>query len=171
MCETLVKCLKGWAARPLCAHILLVLMLNSSSVSYTKWYHMCYWMFRESCDHVHKYLVWKADSLWRMTHYYCYPLQQEVILFLLKCPPYWVLLIAGSIRNIPGYALGSWLPTFFKRQYGVDSNHFAIPVGLVVLFGGGAGSFVGGFLSDRWGWDTYLYKIHACVFIAYMHTY
>ena len=75
---------------------------------------------------------------------------QEVCLFLIKCPPYWMLLIAGSIRNIPGYALGAWLPTFFDRQYNVEASHFAIPVGLVVLFGGGAGSFIGGFLSDRY---------------------
>lgn len=80
---------------------------------------------------------------------------KEVVLFLVKCPPYWMLLVAGSIRNIPGYALGAWLPTFFSRQYGVEASHYAIPVGLVVLCGGGAGSFIGGFLSDRlssrWG--------------------
>lgn len=68
---------------------------------------------------------------------------------MVKCPPYWMLLIAGSIRNIPGYALGAWLPTFFRRQYGIEASHYAIPVGLVVLFGGGVGSFIGGFLSDR----------------------
>ena len=75
---------------------------------------------------------------------------KEVVLFLLKCPPYWMLLVAGSIRNIPRYAIGAWLPTFFKRQYGVEASHYAIPVGLVVLFGGGAGSFIGGVLSDRY---------------------
>ena len=74
---------------------------------------------------------------------------QEVFLALVKSPPFWLLLVAGSVRNIPGYALGAWLPTFFVRQYGVDSSHFSIPVGLVVLFGGGLGSFLGGFISDR----------------------
>ena len=70
-------------------------------------------------------------------------------MFLVKCPPYWLLLVAGSIRNIPGYALGAWLPTFFVRQYGVSTEDFSIPVGLVVLFGGGLGCFLGGFISDR----------------------
>ena len=60
-----------------------------------------------------------------------------------------MLLAAGSIRNIPGYALGAWLPTFFVRQYGVDASHYAIPVGVVVVLGGGLGSFLGGFISDR----------------------
>jgi len=58
-----------------------------------------------------------------------------------------MLLVAGAIRNIPGYALGAWLPTFFKRNYGVSD--YGIPVGLVILFGGGLGSFLGGFISDR----------------------
>lgn len=69
---------------------------------------------------------------------------------LVKSPPYWLLLIAGSIRNIPGYALGAWLPTFFVRRFGVDASHYSIPVGLAVLFGGGLGSFLGGFISDRY---------------------
>ena len=73
---------------------------------------------------------------------------------LAKSPPYWLLLIAGSIRNIPGYALGAWLPTFFVRRFGVDPSHFSIPVGLVVLFGGGLGSFMGGVISD----------LYVCVF-------
>ncbi len=76
-------------------------------------------------------------------------------MFLVKCPPYWMLLIAGSIRNIPGYALGAWLPAFFRRQYKIEASHYAIPVGLVVLFGGAVGSFIGGFLSDRYSINMY----------------
>lgn len=68
---------------------------------------------------------------------------------LAKSLPFWLLLVAGSVRNIPGYALGAWLPTFFVRRFNVEPSHFAIPVGLAVLFGGGLGSFLGGFISDR----------------------
>ena len=76
------------------------------------------------------------------------PLSQEVFLYLVTNPPFWLLLVAGSVRNIPGYALGAWLPTFFKRNYG--ASDYGIPVGLVILFGGGLGSFLGGFISDRY---------------------
>ena len=62
---------------------------------------------------------------------------------------YWMLIFAGSVRNIAGYALGAWLPTFFVVEYCVSSDDYGIKVGLVVLFGGGLGSFLGGFLSDR----------------------
>lgn len=72
---------------------------------------------------------------------------QEILVYLLKNPPFLLLLVAGSIRNIPGYALGAWLPTFFKRNYG--ASDYGIPVGLVIIFGGGLGSFLGGFISDR----------------------
>jgi len=77
---------------------------------------------------------------------------QEVIVFLVKCPPFWMLLIAGSIRNIPGYAIGAWLPTFYTRQYPDPDElpeDYSIIVGIVVLFGGGLGCFLGGFVSDR----------------------
>lgn len=75
-------------------------------------------------------------------------------LFLIKCPPYWMLLVAGSIRNIPGYALGAWLPTFYVRRFGLTPSDYSIIVGVVVLFGGGLGSFLGGFISDRYPYDT-----------------
>ena len=59
-----------------------------------------------------------------------------------------MLLVAGSIRNIPGYALGAWLPTYYARAFGLSSSHYGIKVGFVVIFGGGIGCFVGGLLSD-----------------------
>jgi hypothetical protein len=76
---------------------------------------------------------------------------------LVKSLPFWLLLIAGSIRNIPGYALGAWMPTFFVRRFGVDASHFSVPVGLAVLFGGGLGSFLGGFISDR---SAFVYLVY-----------
>lgn len=59
-----------------------------------------------------------------------------------------MLLVAGSIRNIPGYALGGWLPTFYAQAFGLTSSEYGIKVGLVVIFGGAMGCFLGGALSD-----------------------
>ena len=59
-----------------------------------------------------------------------------------------MLLVAGSIRNISGYALGYWLPTYYVRVFQLDSGYYGTRVGLVVLFGGGIGCFLGGILSD-----------------------
>ena len=59
-----------------------------------------------------------------------------------------MLLIAGSVRNIAGYALGAWLPTYYVRVFQLQSDEYGIKVGLAVLFGGGIGSFLGGFLAD-----------------------
>ena len=99
------------------------------------------------------------------THTHTHTHTQEVALFLLKNPPFWMLLLAGSIRNIPGYALGAWLPTFFARQYNVDPDDYSIPVGFVVLFGGGLGSFLGGFLSDRCVWVCVCVCVCVCVYL------
>ena len=89
------------------------------------------------------------------------PPTQEVALYLVTLPPFWLLLVAASIRNIPGYALGAWLPTFYVRVHDVVSSDYGIKVGLVVIFGGGLGSFLGGFFSDRYA--TTLAIFHACV--------
>lgn len=64
---------------------------------------------------------------------------------------FWLLVAAGAVRNIAGYALGAWLPTFFVVQYCVSSADYGLKAGLVVLFGGTTGAFLGGFLADRWG--------------------
>eukprot|EP00731_Ephydatia_muelleri_P015741 Em0009g165a len=74
---------------------------------------------------------------------------KEVLCYLVRLRPFWLLILAGSVRNIPGYALGAWLPTFIVLKYSANSSEYGIKVGLVVLFGGALGSFVGGFLSDR----------------------
>lgn len=74
---------------------------------------------------------------------------KEVFCYLVRLRPFWLLIVAGSIRNIPGYALGAWLPTYIVLKYRANSREYGIKVGLVVLFGGALGSFVGGFLSDR----------------------
>ena len=69
---------------------------------------------------------------------------------------FWMLVVAGAVRNIAGYALGAWLPTFFVVQYCVSSADYGLKAGLVVLFGGTTGAFLGGFVADRWDlWCTH----------------
>jgi len=68
---------------------------------------------------------------------------------LVKSLSYWALLVAASVRNVAGYAIGAWLPTYFVREFGVTSAHFGLPVGFVVLCGGTMGSLIGGFVADR----------------------
>ena len=74
---------------------------------------------------------------------------QEVVVCLASMPSFWLLLAAGSIRNIPGYAIGAWLPTFYALEHDVRPSSYGVRVGLVIVFGGGLGSFLGGFLADR----------------------
>ena len=83
--------------------------------------------------------------------FYC--ILQDLCIYFLKpsytASTYWLLLLCGSVRNIAGYSLLTWLPTFFVKEYCVGSADYGWKVALVVLFGGGLGSFLGGFFSDR----------------------
>lgn len=81
---------------------------------------------------------------------------------LVKSASFWVLLVAASVRNIAGYAIGAWLPTYFVREYGVSSAEFGLPVGFVVLCGGTMGSLIGGFVVDRYMYMQYLYVQCIC---------
>ncbi len=56
-----------------------------------------------------------------------------------------MLLLAGSVC----YVLGDGsVPTFYACAFGLTSSDYGIKVGLVVIFGGGLGCFLGGMLSD-----------------------
>jgi MFS family permease len=61
---------------------------------------------------------------------------------------YFINLIASSLRNVGGYALGSFLPSFFKRTY---PSHYELYSSLnVIVVGvcGCAASLLGGALAD-----------------------
>ena len=49
------------------------------------------------------YLTTVIKMVTNYNHFQLLSHLQEVIVFLVKSPPYWMLLIAGSIRNISGY--------------------------------------------------------------------
>lgn len=68
---------------------------------------------------------------------------------MLKCPPFWSLCLAASLRNLGGYSLGSWLATFYRVHYNEGSERYGIAVAVVSLLGGLTGSFLGGLLADK----------------------
>ncbi|XP_065836551.1 MFS-type efflux pump MSMEG_3705-like [Oscarella lobularis] len=76
---------------------------------------------------------------------------KETAWHLVTCPPYLLLLLAGSVRNLPGYAIGGWLATFYKRDLDQDSEVYGRNVAIIVAIGGICGAAIGGFLSDRLG--------------------
>jgi MFS family permease len=66
-------------------------------------------------------------------------------------PSFWLLSLAGGCGSVMGYALFAWLPSLFVRSFGMDLIGASTFFGTIVLIGGVAGVWLGGWLSDRYG--------------------
>ncbi len=61
------------------------------------------------------------------------------------------LSLAAALHAFLGYGLGQWLPSFFIRIHGMSTGELSIYLGLMAGLAGGLGTFLGGYLSDRYG--------------------
>jgi predicted MFS family arabinose efflux permease len=66
-------------------------------------------------------------------------------------PSFWIISIAASCSSMMGYGLFFWLPSFFVRSYGLTLLDASLFFGAVLLVGGLAGIWAGGWLGDRFG--------------------
>ena len=58
--------------------------------------------------------------------------------------------IAFAFQALCNYAQQAWLPTFFIRVHGWSQRRAGLMLGLMSLFTGLAGAYLGGVLCDRW---------------------
>ncbi|HEX6376930.1 MAG TPA: MFS transporter [Allosphingosinicella sp.] len=95
----------------------------------------------------------------------------QVAATLARTPSFWLLSFGAASGSILGYGLIFWLPSFFSRSFdfaGMDPIMEALPLwftggadpklvrvsifyGSIVLIGGVAGTWLGGWLADRTG--------------------
>lgn len=61
------------------------------------------------------------------------------------------LALGAGIKSVAGYALLTWVPTFFTRVHGLDSQEVGAWLGPIVGLGGAIGTFGGGWLADALG--------------------
>lgn len=59
--------------------------------------------------------------------------------------------IAASLQAFIIYAIGNWLPSYFLRTHDIGIGHLGTWMALTTGFGGGLGSFFGGWIADRLG--------------------
>ena len=59
--------------------------------------------------------------------------------------------VAASLQAFLIYGIGNWLPSYFQRDYGLSLSMVGTWMALTAGFGGGLGSFFGGWLSDKLG--------------------
>jgi MFS family permease len=72
---------------------------------------------------------------------------------LARSPSFWLLSFGAASGSILGYGLIFWLPSFFGRSFGLDLAQVGWFYGSIVLVGGVAGTWLGGWLGDRTGPD------------------
>lgn len=66
-------------------------------------------------------------------------------------PSFWLLSFGAASGSILGYGLIFWLPSFFHRSFGLAVEDVGWFYGSIVLVGGAAGTWLGGWLGDRVG--------------------
>jgi MFS family permease len=70
---------------------------------------------------------------------------------LARKPSFWLLSFGAASGSILGYGLIFWLPSFFTRSLGLGLGEVGLFYGSIVLIGGVAGTWLGGWLGDRAG--------------------
>jgi MFS family permease len=75
----------------------------------------------------------------------------EVFPLLARKPAFWLLAFASSSSSLIGYALALWTPALIKRSFGLDLVSTGQFLSSLLLIGGTAGVFAGGWLADRLG--------------------
>lgn len=59
--------------------------------------------------------------------------------------------LAASLQAFIIYGIGNWLPSYFLRTYELDLGTIGAWMALTTGFGGGLGSFAGGWMADKFG--------------------
>lgn len=70
---------------------------------------------------------------------------------LARTPSFWLLSFGAASGSILGYGLIFWLPSFFGRSFGLELAEVGWFYGSIVLIGGVAGTWLGGWFADRTG--------------------
>jgi MFS family permease len=70
---------------------------------------------------------------------------------LARKPGFWLLSAGASCSSMMGYGAMFWLPSFFVRSFNLTLLHASLVYGAVLLVGGLAGLWAGGWLGDRFG--------------------
>jgi MFS family permease len=83
-------------------------------------------------------------------------------------PSFWLLSLGASFSSMMGYGVFFWLPSFFVRSYNLTLLNASLFYGAVLLIGGLAGIWAGGWLGDRFGQSqrSQYARIPAIAFLA-----
>jgi predicted MFS family arabinose efflux permease len=80
---------------------------------------------------------------------------KTILRLLAKKPSFWLVSLGASCSSMMGYGLFFWLPSFFVRSYEMTLLSASLHYGAVLLVGGIAGIWAGGWFGDRFGQMKY----------------
>jgi MFS family permease len=70
---------------------------------------------------------------------------------LARKPSFWLLSVGASCSSMMGYGLFFWMPSFIVRSHGLTLLEASLFYGAILLIGGMAGMWLGGWLGDKLG--------------------
>jgi MFS family permease len=93
---------------------------------------------------------------------------RQILYTLSHKPSFWLLSVGASFSSMMGYGVFFWLPSFFVRSYGLTLLDASLFYGAILLIGGLAGIWAGGWLGDRFGQSQHAHyaRIPAFAFLA-----
>ena len=81
------------------------------------------------------------------------PSLAQIVRRLVDKPSFWIISLGAASSSMIGYGLFFWLPSFFVRSFGLELLDASVIYGAIILIGGIAGTWVGGYMADRFGSD------------------
>ena len=75
----------------------------------------------------------------------------EVLRHLWTRPSFRFIALGASLQAFIIYGVGNWLPSYFQRSFEISLTEVGAWMAITSGFGGGAGSFFGGWISDKLG--------------------
>ncbi len=76
---------------------------------------------------------------------------KNILQILAKKPSFWILSIGAACSSMMGYGMFFWLPSFLVRSYELSLLDASLFYGAILLVGGTAGIWAGGWMGDRFG--------------------
>jgi len=75
----------------------------------------------------------------------------ETMEVLKQLPSFWYIAFGCALMAFVGYGVGNFFPSFLIRNHGLSISQVGMVLALVSGIGGAAGTYLGGYLGDRFG--------------------
>ena len=73
----------------------------------------------------------------------------QVFAIVARKPAFWLMSFAAGTGSLISYGLAFWIPSFLARSFGLELVERSLIYGAILLVGGVAGVWLGGWLGDR----------------------